>query len=289
MRVHILGGRGSTAAPGALFSKYGGHTSCVAIAHDGAVPSLVLDAGTGIRTLSELLGDAPFLGSVLLGHLHWDHTQGLPFFRSGDHPGARVDLYGPPQDGPGGLEEVLARAMSPPHFPISPGQLRGQWAFRTIGEGEHTVEGFTVTAREVPHKGGRTFGYRVSDGKKTLTYISDHCPTALGPGTDGLGEVHPAALALAANADLVLHDSQYRDDELPVRAHFGHSCPGYAVGLCRAAGARRLVLFHHDPWRTDAEIDAITARYQPGRPGEGGAWPGAEVGAAVEGAVIDLV
>src|SRR5487761_1579867 len=90
MRVHILGARGSTPAPGQQFSRYGGHTSCLAIAHDGAGPTLVLDAGTGIRSLTRLMGGAAFNGSVLLGHLHWDHTQGLPFFSAGDDPRSRV-------------------------------------------------------------------------------------------------------------------------------------------------------------------------------------------------------
>ena len=98
---------------------------------------------------------------------------------------------------------VLARGMSPPHFPIGPDGLRGDWTFGTLPPGQLKAEGFTVEAREVPHKGGRTYGYRVSDGHSVLTYIPDHCPTVLGPGPEGLGEYHPAALDLAAGADLL--------------------------------------------------------------------------------------
>ena len=87
MRVHLCGVRGSTPSPGAQFARVGGHTSCVAIAHDGDDhPRLVLDAGTGLRNVTTLLGDAPFEGAILLSHLHWDHTQGLPFFAAGDRP-----------------------------------------------------------------------------------------------------------------------------------------------------------------------------------------------------------
>ena len=211
MRIHLCGVRGSTPAPGAEFVRYGGHTSCVAIAPDdgtpddgapddgapdgpdGTAPRLILDAGTGLRRVTGLLDGAPFTGTIMLTHLHWDHVHGLPFFAAGDHPGARVTLMLPEQ-GSAGAEQVLARGMSPPHFPITPSGLRGEWSFCSLAPGAFKAEGFTVEAREVPHKGGRTFGYRVSDGRSAIAYIPDHCPTVLGPGPEGWGEDHPAAL-----------------------------------------------------------------------------------------------
>src|ERR1700682_5355714 len=211
MRVTICGARGSTPAPGPDHVRYGGHTSCVALAHDGERPSLILDAGTGIRRVTELLGDHPFLGGVVLGHLHWDHTQGLPFFAAADRPDSRTDLYMPAQ---GDAEKVLGGVMSPPHFPITPAELRGTWRFFGLEPdvpGE--IEGFSVLAHEIPHKGGRTFGFRVSDGTAQVAYLSDHCPTLLGPGPEGLGELHEAALSLASNCDLLIHDAQYLDEE----------------------------------------------------------------------------
>ncbi|MGH9104483.1 MAG: MBL fold metallo-hydrolase, partial [Acidimicrobiales bacterium] len=262
MRVHILGARGSTPSPGAEFVRYGGHTSCLALAHDGAPPTLVLDAGTGIREVSPLLGQEPFRGTIMLTHLHWDHTQGLPFFRAGDHPEAAAHLYLPGQ-GPGtAAEDVLARAMSPPHFPIRPGQLRGSWRFHALEPGEYDIEGFAVVAEEVQHKGGRTFGYRVSDGTARLAYVPDHWPTSLGPGPEGLGEYPDALVCLARQVDIVFHDAQYTDEELPTRGSFGHSSVGYAFGLAVRARARQLVLFHHDPWRADVELDALVAAYR---------------------------
>jgi ribonuclease BN (tRNA processing enzyme) len=260
VRVHLCGTRGSTPAPGPEFVRFGGHTSCVAIAHDGAEISLLLDAGTGIRRASPLLDGRPFRGSLLLGHLHWDHTQGLPFFRGGDRPDAQVDVYLPEQ----GADPVavLARGLSPPHFPIDPGGLRGHWRFHNLPEGNHDIEGFHVLAREIPHKGGRTFGYRISDGAASLAYLSDHHPAALGPGPDGYGPYHAAACELAAGVDLLLHDAQYLASEWPDRHTFGHSTVDYAAGLAEAAGVRRLVLFHHDPARTDDEIVTLTERVQ---------------------------
>jgi len=242
--------------------RYGGHTSCVALAHDGEeVPSLILDAGTGIRRCSRLLAGGAFQGAILLSHLHWDHFHGLPFFFGGDRPDSRVSLHVPDQ-GPG--VEVLAtleRAMSPPHFPIRPDQLRGDWSFSGISPGTFEVEGFSVLAAEIPHKGGRTFGYRVSDGHASITYMPDHCPTNLGPGPDGWGEYHQSALDLAANSDLLVHDSQLVAPELAAEASFGHAAAEYAIGLGRRAGARQVALFHHKPDRTDDQLDEIGARF----------------------------
>ena len=263
VRVHLCGVRGSTPAPGADFLRYGGHTSCVAIAHDGAsVPTLVLDAGTGIRSVTQLLDARPFSGTILLSHLHWDHVQGLPFFAAADNDEAHVRLLLPEQEDGARAELVLERAMSPPHFPVTPGQLRGSWTFDTVAEGEWESEGFTVLARQIPHKGGRTFGYRVSDGHSTLTYMPDHCPTSCGPGPHGCGEYHPAALELASKTDALVHDAQLlTDEELKAEARFGHAAAEYAVGLGARAGAREVVLFHHRPDRTDMALDELARRF----------------------------
>jgi phosphoribosyl 1,2-cyclic phosphodiesterase len=262
VRVHFCGVRGSTPAPGPEFVRYGGFTSCVALAHDASSrPSLLLDAGTGLRRVTGLLGDEGFAGTMLLSHLHWDHTHGLPFFKGGDRDDAMVSLLLPDQLDGQSARDVLARGMSPPHFPIPPEGLRGTWRFDTVSPGTFSAEGFTVTAVEVPHKGGRTFGYRVSDGRTTMAYVPDHCPTALGPGDDGLGAHHDAAMALAGGVDLLVHDAQLLADELAAEVSFGHAAVDYAVGLGRAAGSRRVVLFHHKPDRTDDALDSLASRF----------------------------
>ena len=221
MRLYLCGVRGSTPAPGAEFLRYGGHTSCIALAHDGAAaPTLVLDAGTGLRRLTPLLGGAPFRGTILLTHLHWDHVQGLPFFAAGDRTDARVSLLLPEQEDGAGAEQALARNMSPPSFPIEPGDLRGDWTFGTVAARPLTAEGFTVEPRRIPHKGGATVGYRVSDGHSVLTYMPDHCPTVCGPGPEGWGEYHPAALDLARDTDLLIHDAFLMPAEVPELAAF---------------------------------------------------------------------
>jgi phosphoribosyl 1,2-cyclic phosphodiesterase len=234
----------------------------VAIARDrAAVPTLILDAGTGVRNVTPLLDGKAFSGTILLTHLHWDHVQGLPFFQGGDRDDARVTLLLPSQPDGASAEQILARAMSPPHFPIQPGDLRGDWTFGTIGPGHRDAEGFSVEVREIPHKGGRTLGYRVSDGRAVVAYVTDHCPTALGPGPDGLGAYHAAALELAAGADVLVHDAHLLAEEVAAEGSFGHAAADYAVGLAIRAGARRVVLFHHKPDRTDAALDELGRRF----------------------------
>jgi phosphoribosyl 1,2-cyclic phosphodiesterase len=279
VRLHVLGVRGSTPAPGHAFARHGGNTSCVALARDGQPPTLVLDAGTGLRGLGPLLGEQPFRGALLLGHLHWDHTQGLPFSRAVDHDGADVRCCLPDQEDGDAAIDVLRRAMSPPHFPIGPEGLRGRWRFEGLGPGFHHLGGFEVLAMEIPHKGGRTFGYRVSDGRAAVAYLSDHGPSILGPGPDGWGPYHDAALALADGVDVLVHDAQHTAAELPAVAGFGHSAADYAVRLGELAGARSVLLFHHDPNRTDDEVDHIVRSF---------ASAAVPVTAAAEGVTLQL-
>jgi ribonuclease BN (tRNA processing enzyme) len=271
VRVMVCGARGSLPAPGAAFVRHGGETACVALSRDGDPPTLVLDAGTGLRRLARELGEEPFRGTILLTHLHWDHTHGLPFFPPGERDGARVRVMIPAQ---GDAEEVLSRAISPPHFPVSPSQLRGDWTFDGIEPGEHELEGFSVRVREVPHKGGRTFGYRVADGGPAVTYVPDHDPRRAGPGPDGLGEYHDAVRALCEGAGLLLHDAHRTAAEMHADPELGHSAMEYAIGLARECGLPDVRLFHHAPERTDDELDELAASLG--------------VPAAVEGDAVEL-
>lgn len=261
MRVTFLGVRGSTPAPGEKFVRYGGHTSCVAIAHDGEAPSLLLDAGTGIRRTSALMNGEPFRGSILLTHLHWDHVHGLPFCDASDRTDSRVTLFVPDQlDGSVPLE-VLSRGMSPPHFPVRADELRGDWSFESLTASTLEVEGFRVLVEEIPHKGGLTYGFRVSDATGTVVYMPDHCPTAFSDGPDGLGEYHESAMSLCQDAEVLIHDAQLRREELAAEAHFGHAAVEYAVELARRANVKRVVPFHHKQSRTDDELDAMARQF----------------------------
>lgn len=101
----------------------------------------------------------------------------------------------------------------------------------------------------------------MSDGRSVVAYVTDHCPTALGPGPDGWGEYHPSAVELAAEADVLVHDAQLLAEEVATEAAFGHAAAEYAVGLGRRAGARQVVLFHHRPDRTDGALDQLARRF----------------------------
>jgi phosphoribosyl 1,2-cyclic phosphodiesterase len=260
VQISLCGTRGSTPAVGDDFRRYGGHTSCLAVSAAGVTaPELILDAGTGIRAVAGLLTGRPFSGTIALTHLHWDHVHGLPFFTSGDRDDARVDLLLPqPADG-GQAEAALERGTSPPHFPITPRELRGNWQFRGLEPGDTEAGPFRLTARQIPHKGGRTYGYRVALAGRSFAYLPDHSPTDLGPGPAGLGAYHAAAMELTRGVDVLLHDSFWLASELNPARTFGHAAAEYAVGLAAAAGAGRVVLLHHRPDRTDAQLEKLAA------------------------------
>jgi phosphoribosyl 1,2-cyclic phosphodiesterase len=250
------------------------------VSHGSDPPVLLLDAGSGMTAVTTLLNDARYQGSVLLTHLHWDHTHGMPFFGGGLSAGARVDVLIPDQGS--SAEAVLERCFSPPHFPIVPAELGAGWSFGSLEEGWHNIEGFSVLAREIPHKGGRTFGYRVTSDTSSVAYLPDHSPTTSGPGPDGLGARHEAALALCHGADVLITDAQHVASQFPGVGFLGHAAVEYDVELARECGVTTLVLFHHAPTRTDDEVDAIE------RDARRLAGADVEVIAAYEGLTIDL-
>ena len=153
--------------------------------------------------------------------------------------------------------------MAPPFFPIDAGGLQREWSFRALDEGSFEAEGFTVLAREIPHTGGRTFGFRVSDGASSIAYVLRPRPARPRPfGPDGWGPYHAAVRELAEGVDVLLHDAQFTAGELAVRPHFGHSAIDYAVALAERCHVGRLLLHHHDPERTDDEVDALVEAHQ---------------------------
>lgn len=253
MNVTFYGVRGSTPCPCESNHRYGGNTSCVAIDLPGCEP-IVLDLGTGLRFWGDALPqDGTFRGHALVTHLHWDHVQGLPFFVPVLRPGARLDIYGPPQDDGLSLAEAFAEFMRPPYFPVRVTDLPGEFGFHTLGEGTFEIGGATVTVGRVPHI-GPTNGYRIEGGGVSVVYVSDHQQ----PHDGGL-EPDPRVVELCAGADLLIHDAQFTPAEFADKSDWGHCTIEFALHLAQRAGVRRLALFHHDPAHSDALLDELLA------------------------------
>ncbi len=212
---------------------------------------IVLDLGTGFRFFGRTQPhDDTFRAHVLVSHLHWDHVQGLPFCGPLHCEGAQLDVYGPSEDGKD-LAEAFGEFIRPPFFPVRVEDLVGEVRFHTIEEGDMVVGDAKVRTRAVPHV-GVTFGYRVELDGGSVAYISDHQQPL-----DGGMEIADSVLELADGVDVLIHDAQYTPAEFAERAHWGHCTVEYAVNVANRAGAKQLVLFHHDPGHDDAAIDEI--------------------------------
>jgi phosphoribosyl 1,2-cyclic phosphodiesterase len=256
LNVTFFGVRGSTPCPCDQNKRYGGNTACVALEVPGSEP-VVLDLGTGLRFWGETLPlDGTFRGHALVTHLHWDHVQGLPFFVPVNRPGARFDIYGPPQEDGLSLEDAFGEFMRHPYFPVGVADLAGDFAFHCLSDGEYAVGDAKVRSRSVPHVGA-TNGYRIEMNGVSVAYIPDHQQPV-----DGGFEVAEGVLELCDGVDLLIHDSQYTPAEFALKAHWGHCTTEYALHVARESGARRLALFHHDPDRDDDALDAMVADIQ---------------------------
>lgn len=256
MEVTFYGVRGSCPCAGDGYRRYGGNTSCVLVANEGDDP-LILDLGTGLRSLGDTLEQQmraegrPLTATALLTHLHFDHILGLPFFSPLHDPGAVLTVYGPRQDG-GRLQDTLPNAVQPPFFPVELTEFRGEVCFHDTWNEDFAVGSAKVLARSISHP-GNTLGFRIEIEGKVLAYVPDHQAPV-----DRRG-VSEGVLELCHHADLLIHDAQYTDEEFVEKPDWGHSTVAYAVHVAAQAEARELVLFHHDPARTDREIDRLVA------------------------------
>jgi phosphoribosyl 1,2-cyclic phosphodiesterase len=254
VNVTLWGTRGSLASPGPDTVRYGGNTSCVEVRGERGT-LIVLDAGTGIRPLGASLGTDTTRINLLLSHLHMDHIQGLGFFEPLFREGVEVDIWGPASSTLR-LQDRLARYLSPPLFPVRLRDLPSRLTLHDLPLGRFSVGEFVVTANLICHP-GPTVGYRISDGLRTLTYLPDHEP-ALGWQRFPAPPEWTSGFALAADADLLIHDAQYTDDEYGDHEGWGHSSFDQTFAFATVARAKRLVTFHHDPNHTDAVLDRLT-------------------------------
>ena len=283
MEVTFWGTRGSIAKAGPTTVRYGGNTSCVSVRTDaGAL--LVIDCGTGIHELGQVLAreEGPVDGHLLIGHTHWDHIQGLPFFAPLFDERNTWHVYGP-RGLDTSIDHTLAGQMQYTYFPVQLLDFAADIQYHDLVEGQFQIDDVTVTTRYLHHP-ALTLGYRIEADGASLVYASDHEPSTSAPGT-GLDREDVLHVGFVRDADLLIHDSQYLEEEYPDKVGWGHSTVEYAVDVAVAASVERLALYHHDPTRTDDQVDVLVARARA-RATE--AQFAGEVFAAAEGSTITL-
>jgi len=247
LTVRFLGVRGSIPTPGAE-THAGGNTACIEVACGDT--RVILDAGSGLRTLGdERMAEGRRTSTILLSHLHWDHICGLPFFTPIYVPGHKVEIL----TGPNGvlpLDEAIRSLFRAPFFPVDYSALGGQLVTRELRPSETFAVGeLTVTMAKLNHP-DPVYGFRLEAGGRSIVYATD---------TEHFSCVDPTLVRLAAAADILIYDAQYTPAEYPSKVGWGHSTWQAGVELARAAGVRQLVLFHHDPNRTDAQLAELEA------------------------------
>lgn len=253
MIIRVWGARGSLSAPGPATVGYGGNTSCVELElADGT--TLILDAGTGIRELGQrLLQKERGVLHICLTHLHLDHVEGLGFFAPLWRAGWQLKFWGPPST-TATLRKRVSRYLSPPLFPVSLAEAPAKAVFEDVPHEPWRIGSALIEAQAVEHR-GPTLGYRIEDEGHVLAYVPDHEPYLTSALDDKPEWI--SGWSVAAGADLLFHDSQYTDEEYANRLGWGHSSVAHAAAFSRAAGVRRLAMFHHDPMRSDREIEVL--------------------------------
>ncbi len=255
MRITLFGTRGSVAAPGPETARYGGNTSTVLVEGDDGT-LLVLDAGTGIRRLGAQIPPETKRVDILLTHLHMDHIQGLGFFGPLYNPAVEVHLWGPGSSTLS-LESRLSRYLSPPLFPVHLRDLSGIICHE-VPCAPFEIGPFRIRTALVCHP-NPTVGYRIEEQGRVAAYLPDHEPV-LGLKDGQWPEPEwISGYELAAGADLLIHDSQYTDEEYAHCVGWGHSTYRHAFEFAARVGAKEIVLFHHDPGHDDAMLDRLLA------------------------------
>jgi phosphoribosyl 1,2-cyclic phosphodiesterase len=219
---------------------------------------IIFDGGTGLRVLGDqLMKELPIRASMFFSHVHWDHIQGFPFFTPALAPGNFFDLYGG-KNVTATLSETLSGQMNFPNFPLTLEQMASEMVFHEFEDGQvvELLNGVTVRALPLRHPNG-CYGYRLEYGGKAITYCTD---------TEHSDKPDENVLELAKGAELFIYDAQYTPEEYIgeqgglSRVGWGHSTYEVGAELAKTAGAKRLVLFHHDPSHDDEAINNIERR-----------------------------
>ena len=250
--IHFWGVRGSIPCPGAETVRYGGNTPCIEMRVGGQ--RLIFDGGTGLRVLGQyLLGQMPVKANLLFTHSHWDHIQGFPFFVPAFIPGNRFHIYGAIAPNGSTIEQRLNDQMLHPNFPVPLQIMAAQLEFHDINIGDVLEFGEVKVNTALLNHPGEAVGYRVSWNGYAAAYVTDteHLPDKLDDNV----------LFLAHNADVLIYDATYTDEEYhspkSSKVGWGHSTWQEAVKVAKAANAKRLVIFHHDPLHNDDFLDNV--------------------------------
>lgn len=257
MKIKLWGVRGSVTTTGPETAFYGGNTSCVEVWQDDW--QLVFDGGSGLQKLNADHQPVAKRIDILLSHLHLDHIQGLGFFKALFEPGMDVHIWGPVSSSQT-LHTRLSRYLSPPLFPVLIRDLPCKLTLHEIANSNFTIGPFKIRSEYIIHP-GPTVGFRVSAAKSVFTYIPDHEP-ALGekgiiPDTKWI-----SGYDLAAGADLLLHDAQYTAAEYKAKKGWGHSSINDAALFASMAGVKHVLFAHHDPFRTDEQLNEMFADFK---------------------------
>ena len=245
-RISLLGVRGTVPVGGAAFTRYGGATSCVLVRMGGE--TIVLDAGTGMLSLTRRLRPEEGRVHLLLSHAHADHLLGLPVCAALREPARQWHVLGVPREGMT-TRQCVERLVSPPLWPVGMDGFGAHITFGDLSGESFSIGAVRVDLLEGAHPGGCTV-FRLSSGGASLVYATDY---------ELDGSTEEPLREFARGATLLLLDAQYTEEEYGRRHGYGHSSFAAAARLARDCGARTVRFIHHDPYRTDAALDAAQA------------------------------
>jgi len=291
MKVKFWGVRGSIPCPGPQTMKYGGNGACIQLTVEDRKEVIIIDAGSGIRELAnDLVKNELPKGSLnislYLSHTHWDHIMGFPYFVPIYIPGTKLKVFGPVSFEDDPLKDVVGGQMKYRYFPINVGELAAEIEYDRLRE-EPSIDlgdGLIMSTKIINHP-ITALGYRFEYKGKVFCTCYDHEPYRNLFITDPEHPEYDEAMAIegeeVANeqnlavedffrgADLLIHDSQYTEEEYQTKVNWGHSSFEHAIASANRAGVKKLLLFHHDPDRTDEQIDELAKTYcEPGKYGD---------------------
>jgi phosphoribosyl 1,2-cyclic phosphodiesterase len=254
--VRCWGTRGSIPSPGPQTVRYGGNTTCVEVC--GWNRRIIFDAGSGIRPLGDdLVERGPNAIHIFLTHFHWDHIQGFPFFAPLYDSEDSIKVIGPKQKDID-VQNLFAGQMGPIYFPVPFNVVAAEMEFKHLNEGGYEVGEFSLEVMRVRHP-SFVIGYRVTVGDQVICFIPDN-------ELDGTiySEIEPGfdqrIIDFVGDADLLIHDAMYTEEEYPKRSGWGHSTFEQSLRLAKDGGVKKLLFTHHDPTRTDYELDSLVAK-----------------------------